>query len=42
MPSGAEAAWAGVASMLVGAGADPVSQMGDGADIIFKTVAGYL
>ena len=32
-PSRAEAEWAGVASMLMGVGADPISLMGDGADI---------
>ena len=41
-PSRAEAEWAGVASMLMGVGADPISLMGDGADIIFETIVGYL
>ena len=41
-PSRAEAEWAGVASMLMGVGADPISLMGDGADIIFETIVGFL
>ena len=41
-PSRAEDDWAGVASMLMGAGADPISMMGDGADIVFETIVGYL
>lgn len=40
--NGAEPSWAGVASMLMGAGADPISLMGSGADFIFETVVGYL
>ena len=41
-PSGAEADWVGLASMLMGMGADPVSRMGDGADCIFRIIMGYL
>ena len=41
-PSRAEVEWAGVASMLMGVGTDPISLMGDGADIIFETVVGFL
>lgn len=40
--SRAEDDWAGVASMLMGVGSDPVSLMGDGADIIFETIVGFL
>ena len=40
--SRAEAEWAGVTSMLMGVGADPISLMGDGADIIFETTVGFL
>eukprot|EP00752_Nemacystus_decipiens_P005208 g4727.t1 len=40
--SRAEREWAGVASMLMGAGSDSISLMGDGADVIFQTVVGYL
>eukprot|EP00903_Cladosiphon_okamuranus_P016388 g15113.t1 len=38
----AEAEWAGVASMLMGVGADPISLMGDGADNIFEAIVGYM
>ena len=38
----AEAEWAGVVGMLMRAGADPISWMGDGADCIFKMIVGYL
>ena len=41
-PSRAAAEWAGVASMLMGVGADPISLMGDGADLIFQTIVGHL
>ena len=41
-PSRAENEWAGVASMLIGVGADPISLMGDGADIIFETIVRFL
>ena len=41
-PSRAQAEWVGVASMLMGAGADPISLMGDGAYIIFETIVGFL
>ncbi|CAM9383430.1 unnamed protein product [Pylaiella littoralis] len=37
-----EVDWAGVASMLMGMGADPISLMGDGANIIFETIVGFL
>ncbi|CAM9383207.1 unnamed protein product [Pylaiella littoralis] len=40
--SRAEVDWAGVASMLMGMGADPISLMGDGADLIFETIVGFL
>lgn len=40
--SRAEADWAGVASMLMGIGSDPVSLMGDGADIILEAIVGFL
>lgn len=40
--SRAGADWAGVASMLMRVGPDPVSRMGDGADIIFETIVGFL
>eukprot|EP00752_Nemacystus_decipiens_P005214 g4733.t1 len=38
----AEVEWTGVASMLMGVGADVISLMGDGADVIFETIVGYL
>ena len=41
-PSRADADWAGVASMLMGTGSDPISLMGDGADLIFETIVGFL
>eukprot|EP00903_Cladosiphon_okamuranus_P005628 g5595.t1 len=41
-PTRAEVEWAGVASMLMGAGADRISLMGNGADVIFETIVGYL
>ena len=41
-PSRAEVEWAGVASMLMGVGADPISLMGDGANIIFETIVSFL
>ncbi len=41
-PSKAEFDWDGVASMLMGAGSDPISLMGDGADLIFEKVVGFL
>ena len=41
-PPRAKIEWAGVASMLMGAGADPISLMGNGADFIFETIVGYL
>ena len=34
--------WGGVASMLMGAGADPISLMGNGADLIFEKIVGFL
>eukprot|EP00903_Cladosiphon_okamuranus_P015238 g14084.t1 len=37
-----EAEWSGVARMLMGVGADPISLMGDGADIIFEAIVGFL
>lgn len=39
---GAEANWAGVVRMLMGAGVDPISLMGDGANIIFEKIVGYV
>eukprot|EP00752_Nemacystus_decipiens_P016405 g14662.t1 len=40
--SRAEVEWAGVASMLMGAGADTISLMGDGADLIFESIVAFL
>ena len=34
--------WAGVASMLMGVGADPISRKKDGADLIFEAIIGFL
>ncbi len=34
--------WAAVAGMLMGAGADPISLMGNGAGLIFETIVGFL
>ncbi|CAM9177275.1 unnamed protein product [Ectocarpus sp. 12 AP-2014] len=41
-PSTAERDWAGVVSMLMGDGVDPISLMGDGANLIFEKIVGYL
>ncbi|CAB1098451.1 unnamed protein product [Ectocarpus sp. CCAP 1310/34] len=41
-PSRAEIDWAGVVSMLMGDGVDPISLMGDGANLIFEKIVGYL
>jgi len=41
-PSRAEVEWSDVASMLIREGSDPTSLMGDGVDIIFETIAGFL
>ncbi|CAM9847991.1 unnamed protein product [Scytosiphon promiscuus] len=41
-PSRAEEDWVGVARMLMGAGSDPISLMGSGAELIFETIVGYL
>ena len=38
----ADIEWAGVAGMLMGAGPDPISLMGDGADLIFEAIVGFL
>lgn len=34
--------WTLVAKMLIGVGADPISLMGNGADLIFETIVGYI
>jgi len=34
--------WADVAAILMGAGADPISLMGGGADLISEKIAGFL
>ena len=41
-PTGPAAGWAGVARMLMGVGDDPISLMGNGADIIFEAIVGFL
>lgn len=40
--SRAEVEWAGGASMLMGAGTDVISLMGDGADVIFEVIVTFL
>ena len=40
--SRAEVEWAGVASMLMGAGTDVISLMGDEADVIFEVIVTFL
>lgn len=41
-PPRADIGWAGVASMLTGVGEDSISLTGDGANIIFETIVGFL
>lgn len=41
-PTKAEENWAGVVRMLMMVGADPISLLGDGADLIFEAIVGYL
>lgn len=40
--SGTRGGWSGVAHMLLGVGADSISLMGGGVDIIFETVVSFL
>ena len=41
-PPRADIGWAGVASILTGVGEDSISLTGDGANIIFETIVGFL
>lgn len=41
-PSRADMEWAGVASMLIRGGTEPISRMGAGGDLIFETIVGFV